>query len=31
MKKKFLEQSSKYMPYVLLAGLALLFVITRFW
>ena len=31
MKKKFLEQLSKYMPYVLLAGLALLFVITRFW
>ncbi len=28
MKKKFLEQLSKYMPYVLLAGLALLFVIT---
>ena len=31
MKKKILEQSSKYMPYVLLAVLAMLFVITRFW
>lgn len=31
MKKKFLEQSSKYVPYILLTGLALLFVITRFW
>ena len=31
MKKKLLEQSSKYMPYVLLVGLGLLFFVTRFW